>query len=82
MRIQLTVAPLISRCTAPLFGHENHLSSAASIDRGATDFRSWSEVGTINADLQVGNSGQFVTPKMTAPAARSRSTKTASRAAT
>lgn len=52
--------------TAMLFGHENHLSSAVSVDRAATDYRSWSELGTINTELQVAFSGQVVnTPQDT-----------------
>jgi iron complex outermembrane receptor protein len=61
-----TGGSLQATSTAPLFGHENHLSSAISIDRDSTDFRSWSELGTINADLQVAYSGQYVnTPENT-----------------
>ncbi len=52
--------------TAMWFGRENHLSSAVSIDRAATDYRSWSEPGTINTELQVAYSGQVVnTPQDT-----------------
>ena len=61
-----TGGSLQATSTAPLFGHENHLASAVSIDRDSTDFRSWSELGTINADLQVAYSGQYVnTPENT-----------------
>ena len=61
-----TGGSLQATSTAPLFGHENHLASAVSIDRDSTDFRSWSELGAINADLQVAYSGQYVnTPENT-----------------
>jgi iron complex outermembrane recepter protein len=65
-RTRGTGASLQVTSTALLFGHENHLASAISIDRDSTDFRSWSEMGTINAELQVAHSGQFVnTPQNT-----------------
>ncbi len=52
--------------TAPLLGHENHLSVGASIDSAATDFQSSAELGTVNRLLQVSFSGLFVdTPENT-----------------
>jgi len=59
-------AALQATSTAPWFGHENHLSAAVSVDADSTEFHSWVEVGTINPQLQVGFSGQFVnTPENT-----------------
>ena len=62
-----TGASLQLTSTADLAGHENHLAGALSVDQDSTDFRSWSEVGTINSDLQVARSGQIVTTPQNTP---------------
>ncbi|HLY58171.1 MAG TPA: TonB-dependent receptor [Stellaceae bacterium] len=52
--------------TAPLFGHENHLSVGASIDSATTDFQSSAELGVLAPSLAIGYSGYFVyTPENT-----------------
>lgn len=51
---------------APLFGHDNQLTTGGSIDSATTDFGSSAELGTINSALVVSSSGLFVdTPEKT-----------------
>lgn len=49
-----------------LIGHDNQLTFGAAIDRDSVQFGSSAEVGTINSELVVGQSGYFVaTPEGT-----------------
>jgi|HubBroStandDraft_1064217.scaffolds.fasta_scaffold00038_3 iron complex outermembrane receptor protein len=52
--------------TAAIDGHDNSFSVGGSIDRAGTGFESTTEIGAVNASLQVGFSGFFVdTPENT-----------------